>query len=997
MSKNLPILDTEVLFPSIKPGADHWRDSEASMGKNYLFSDLMPLGVNLTGNLTTLNDRWSSAGEQSANAEFNTVDPSPLLDFAAHDLMDSRIAREFAFNTREASSSQQANSPSENPTLDHQNVGSAPMIANDAESIGDVTLNRPTFLGRDFPVSNDDQAMKPWHPETNLAETKVNAPVSLYQSSTEASPRVDIAPNAAKWNDAGFAISYPGTADVLTSLMGAASNPKVDVIGISSVAPNAFAILSQPQVQYNGSESVLVSSATGFSINLKYDAAALAAPASFRAGIQQAANILAATITDHITVNINIDYSGTGGGAAAGPDRLFNNISYSTVRADLINGASPGDTTFNALPNAPSIQGQLITHVFYAQAKLPEFGLLSANDTTTDDASAFFATDINSNLLVGVALHELTHALGRVPDGSTPDIFDLFRFTSPGTRLFLGNATAPPAYFSVDGGNTKIADYGQTSDASDFLNSGVQGPNDPFNEFYSFNTLQQLTAADLKQLDALGFHLSQGDDFVSEIVPASLTATVGISKAISGVQVVDDALNGETFTTQLSDTNGNLSATGSGVSGTGTHTLTITGTLSTVNAALATLSYNSAVAGTDSISVKTTDSDGSTVTKSIAVTISSVIEVAGLTDLVQVGSNYFLYPHGGSSGPSLKLSGAAVVAGQFGGFAPIGAEPLAGGYEIAWKVTGADQYTVWNTDSSGNYISNLIGVVSGTSNALETFETSFQQDLNGDGTIGLPPPPPPTVIEAFGTTSLVAVGNNYFLYPHGGSSGPSLKLSGMPVTAGQFGGFAPIGAEPLASGYEIAWKATGADQYTVWNTDSSGNYISNLIGVVSGTSNVLETFETSFQQDLNGDGTIGPLSQISGMGVGQATTIAAGATVEILSAYSGAVTFSGSTDTLQLDNSSSFSGTVAGLADQDTIDLRDINFASLQTPNYSGNSTAGTLSVTDGLHAANIALLGNYIASAFVASSDGHGGTMIVDPPSDALSQTGIPIQPQHA
>ena len=74
-----------------------------------------------------------------------------------------------------------------------------------------------------------------------------------------------------------------------------------------------------------------------------------------------------------------------------------------------------------------------------------------------------------------------------------------------------------------------------------------------------------------------------------------------------------------------------------------------------------------------------------------------------------------------------------MVAGQFGGWAPIGAEQTATGYEVAWKVPGADQYTVWNTDSSGNYVSNAIGVVSGTSTALELLETSFHQDLNGDG------------------------------------------------------------------------------------------------------------------------------------------------------------------------------------------------------------------------------------------------------------------------
>ena len=69
-----------------------------------------------------------------------------------------------------------------------------------------------------------------------------------------------------------------------------------------------------------GAGSVVAETSTsGFTINLIFDAAAMAAPASFRTGIEQAAAILSATITNKITVNINIDYSGTGGGAAAGP------------------------------------------------------------------------------------------------------------------------------------------------------------------------------------------------------------------------------------------------------------------------------------------------------------------------------------------------------------------------------------------------------------------------------------------------------------------------------------------------------------------------------------------------------------------------------------------------------------------------------------------------------------------------------------------------------
>jgi 20S proteasome alpha/beta subunit len=168
-------------------------------------------------------------------------------------------------------------------------------------------------------------------------------------------------------------------------------------------------------------------------------------------------------------------------------------------------------------------------------------------------------------------------------------------------------------------------------------------------------------------------------------------------------------------------------------------------------------------------------------------------------------------------------------------------------------------YTVWNTDSSGNFISDNIGTVSGSSYALESLESSFHQDLNGDGVIG-----PTTVIEAFGSTSLVEVANNFYLNSNSSGSGPALKLNGADVVAGQFGSVAPIGAEQTTSGYEVAWKATGADAYTVWNTDGNGNFISDTIGTVSGSSYALESLESSFHQDLNGDGVIGIPTPSSG-------------------------------------------------------------------------------------------------------------------------------------
>ena len=82
--------------------------------------------------------------------------------------------------------------------------------------------------------------------------------------------------------------------------------------------------------------------------------------------------------------------------------------------------------------------------------------------------------------------------------------------------------------------------------------------------------------------------------------------------------------------------------------------------------------------------------------------------------------------------------------GTDGTWAPIGAEKTATGYQVAWKEASTGLYTAWNTDNNGNYVSHVSaltgsvsgGSVSGTNSALKSLETSFHQDLNGDGQIG---------------------------------------------------------------------------------------------------------------------------------------------------------------------------------------------------------------------------------------------------------------------
>ena len=259
-------------------------------------------------------------------------------------------------------------------------------------------------------------------------------------------------------------------------------------------------------------------------------------------------------------------------------------------------------------------------------------------------------------------------------------------------------------------------------------------------------------------------------------------------------------------------------------------------------------------------------------------------------------------------------------------------------------------------------------------------ETSFGQDLNDDGVTGLNIPT--TVIESTGATDLTQVGSNYYLYAHGTTTGPTVKFLGIDYVAGQFGAWTPLGAEAAGGGYQVAWKDNATGHYTVWQTDSSGNYLSNVVPVVTGADPALQMIETSFGQDLNDDGAIG------------SPNIAEGMTLEIIAPYTGDVIFVGSTGTLKLDKSSDFSGTVLGLADQDTFDFADIDFATSHQPTYSGTSAGGTLTVADDTHTANIALLGDYLDSVFVTSDDGDGGTTIVDP---GLDHELMPLtQPQY-
>jgi len=125
------------------------------------------------------------------------------------------------------------------------------------------------------------------------------------------------------------------------------------------------------------------------------------------------------------------------------------------------------------------------------------------------------------------------------------------------------------------------------------------------------------------------------------------------------------------------------------------------------------------------------------------------------------------------------------------------------------------------------------------------------------------------------------------------------------------------------------------------------------------------------------DGNVTIDGNVSGNG---SALISGTATLEFAHASAENTTFAtGATGTLILGDSFNFSGTVSGMTADDHIDLLDFNFANAPTLNYTPNAdnSGGTLSIADGSHTANIALLGSFDPTGFQIEADKTTGTLV--------------------
>jgi hypothetical protein len=118
---------------------------------------------------------------------------------------------------------------------------------------------------------------------------------------------------------------------------------------------------------------------------------------------------------------------------------------------------------------------------------------------------------------------------------------------------------------------------------------------------------------------------------------------------------------------------------------------------------------------------------------------------------------------------------------------------------------------------------------------------------------------------------------------------------------------------------------------------------------------------------------------VDGAVSGDGLALVDGATLDFASSVSENILFLDKSALLELAQSRSYTGSVTGFSPNgaDKLDLEDIGFSAATTTSYSGNATGGVLTVTQGTHVATIAFIGDYLASTFLAASDGHGGTLI--------------------
>jgi hypothetical protein len=207
----------------------------------------------------------------------------------------------------------------------------------------------------------------------------------------------------------------------------------------------------------------------------------------------------------------------------------------------------------------------------------------------------------------------------------------------------------------------------------------------------------------------------------------------------------------------------------------------------------------------------------------------------------------------------------------------------------------------------------------------------------------------------------------------GATSSAALTIEDHLYGAGQLGGGAMMltnAAGGLIEGDGVNALIVDTGTNTVVNAGTIAAISAGGVTVQSAVDNTGLLFAEGGNLTVNG--------AVTGAGAAEVDV----ATLSFASSFAENVAFTGTTGVLELAQSQGYTGNISGFSKTGGtfLDLGDIGFVGAGEASFSGSATSGVLTVTDGTHTAKIALIGDYLGSTFTASSDGHGGTTIVDP-----------------
>ncbi len=246
--------------------------------------------------------------------------------------------------------------------------------------------------------------------------------------------------------------------------------------------------------------------ANAFIINVgSWDSSVTAAEQS---AINYAIKEYESLFSNNITVNIDVHTSTTGLGSSN-----TNFLSISNYN-NLVNAIKKADSSV-VLPSSSAVSGQSFV-ISTAEYKALGLGTYSSLDGSIYFNSTLnYATDPNNRQvsgaydLIGVAEHEISEVLGRLPGMDAPGFpyltpLDLYRYA--GQAVFSPTATTG-AYFSVDGGKTNLQGFNSTA-GGDLQDWNGSNPSDPFNAFTGSGQGHSISTIDITTMHALGYTLT---------------------------------------------------------------------------------------------------------------------------------------------------------------------------------------------------------------------------------------------------------------------------------------------------------------------------------------------------------------------------------------------------------------------------------------------------------------------------------------------------------